>query len=126
MAGTGRSTGSKSTKCSPDEIKTRPIVWNVCYWHKADNAAAPTFVRFWTIAAIGRSFGLEIDGLNHAPPFADVGSKHCLSRFLIEVERLKAIFGSSAGGSPHFVDDSSSEAGQSTPAGGHRTRDTDV
>src|SRR4029077_10529841 len=38
----------------------------------------------------GRSFWLEIDGLNHAPPFADVGSKHCLSRFLIEVERLKA------------------------------------
>jgi hypothetical protein len=41
-------------------------------------------------ADIGRSFGLEIDGLNHAPPFADVGSKHCLRRFLIEVERLKA------------------------------------
>ena len=81
---------------------------------------------FGQFAAIGRSFGLEIDGLNHAPPFADVGSKHCLSRFLIEVERLKAIFGSSAGGSPHFVDNSSSEAGQSTPAGGHRTRDTDV
>jgi len=41
-------------------------------------------------ADIARSFGLEVDGLDHAPPFADVGAKHCLSRFLIEAERLKA------------------------------------
>ena len=44
------------------------------------------------IVHIDRSFGFEIDGLDHAAPFADVGSKHCLGRFLIKAEGLKAEF----------------------------------